>query len=102
MPASDVSAKGGSYSALEAEINTPENSVANEKTSFIYFGTGGNATAITAFQDAGNLFEFVGLGTASSAENLFHTTGTVSATHGLRCRIDDVFYDILLKASTYA
>ena len=102
MPASDVSALGGSYAALEAEINTPASSVANEKTSFIYFGTGGNSTAIAAFQDAGNLFEFVGLGTASSAENLFHTTGTVSATHGLRVRIDNVFYDILLKASTYA
>ena len=102
MPASDISALGGHYCALEVEMKTPASNVASINTSLVFMSTGGNSTAITAFLAAGNLFTLQGLGTASSATNLFHTTGTVSATHGLRINIDGVMYDILLKASTYA
>lgn len=102
LPASNVSGLAGTYAALEAEINCATNCTPNHRTSFLFMGTGGNSTAITAFQDVGCLFEIVGIGAASSATNIFHTTGSVSATHGLRCRIDNVDYDILLKASTYA
>ena len=102
LPASDVSGLGGTYAALEAEINCAASCTPSHRTSFIYFGTGGDSSAITAYQDAGCFFELVGIGTPSSATNVFHSTGAVSATHGLRCRIDNVDYDILLKVSTYA
>jgi len=61
-----------------------------------------NGAAVATWRTNGDLFYIQGMGTASSTANVFHTTGTVSATHGLRINIDGVDYDILLKASTYA
>ncbi len=101
LPASNVSALSGSYAPLELELNCAETNTPSWRTSFAYMKAGGNSTAVTAFNAVGSLFDINGLGTASSATNLFHTTGTVSATHGLRIRIDDVSYYILLKASPY-
>lgn len=102
LPASNVSGLAGTYAPLEMELNCAETNTPSYKTGFAFFGTGGNSTAITAFQAAGSFMIMNGFGTASSATNMFHTTGAVSATHGLRCLIDNVAYDILLKASTYA
>lgn len=89
----------GTYAPLEVELNLGSNSPIGTDTSLAFFSTNGTATAFLA---GGHLMTFNGLGAASSATNIFHTTGTVSATHGLRINIDGVNYDILLKASTYA
>ena len=102
LPASNVSAVSGNYAPVESELNCPTNHVSSAYTAFMFMGTGGNATAIAAWNAAGCLFILNGFTAATSATNVFHTTGTVSATHGLRIRIDGVAYDILLKASTYA
>ncbi len=102
LPASDVSGLGGNYAPVESELNCPASHVSSPYTAFMFMSTGGDATAITAWNAVGALFTINGLTAATSATNVFHTTGAVSATHGLRVRIDGVDYDILLKASTYA
>lgn len=102
LPASNVSGASGTYAPIEAELNCPTSHVSSPATSFMFMGTGGNATAIAAWNAVGSIFILSGLTAATSATNVFHTTGTVSATHGLRIKIDNVDYDILLKASTYA
>jgi hypothetical protein len=43
------------------------------------------------------VFEFIGLGSAGSGEELL-SSKYATATHGLRCRIDDINYRILLDA----
>ncbi|MDD4984186.1 MAG: hypothetical protein PHQ43_00155 [Dehalococcoidales bacterium] len=102
LPASDVSGLGGNYAPVESELNCPASHVSSPYTAFMFMSTGGDATAITAWNAVGALFTINGLTAATSATNVFHTTGSVSATHGLRVRIDGVDYDILLKVSTYA
>ena len=102
LPASNVSGLSGTYAPLEVELNCPTSCVPSAATAMIYMATGGNSTAITAWQAAGALLILNGMGTATSATNVFHTTGTVSATHGLRIKIDGVNYDLLMKVSTYA
>jgi len=89
----------GTYAPVEIELNLGSNAPVGSATSFIYASANGTATAFLA---GGYLMNLQGLGAATSATNLFHTTGTVSATHGLRINIGGVAYDILLKASTYA
>lgn len=89
----------GTYAPLEIELNLGSNSPKGTDTSLIYASVNGTATAFLA---GGHLMSLQGLGSATSATNIFHTTGTVSATHGLRINIGGVDYDILLKASTYA
>jgi len=96
MPNAAIS---GTMGVLELELVDQANTGYGSGGSFIRAQVSGT---MTAFRSNGYLMDLVGLGTASSAETLFHTTGTVSATHGLRCRIDGVDYDILLKVSTYA
>lgn len=92
----------GSFSAVEAEVfsNTGLDGLPNVEAAFMRMCLSG--TSVATFRTGGNLLEVTGMGTASSAANIFHTTGTVSGTHGLRIVIDGVDYDILLKASTYA
>jgi hypothetical protein len=102
LPAGNVSALSGNYAAIEAELNAPAGCVPSAATGFLFLGTGGDATAIAALNLAGRLITILGLTAASATHNIFHTTGTVQATHGLRINIDNVDYDILLKASTYA
>lgn len=89
----------GTYAPVEIELNMGSNAPKGTDTSLIYASVNGTATAFLA---GGHLMSFQGLGAASSATNIFHTTGIVSATHGLRINIGGVDYDILLKASTYA
>jgi hypothetical protein len=89
----------GTYAPFEAELNLGSNAPIGTDTSLFYGSINGTATEYLA---DGHLMSFQGLGAASSATNIFHTTGTVSATHGLRINIGGVDYDILLKASTYA
>jgi len=96
---------GGTYSALNSEIYSEGSSVTTAgatDVSFIRVSNGGDATGAATVLAAGNFMTLSGMGTATSATNIFHTTGTVSATHGLRINIDGVDYDVLLKASTYA
>lgn len=90
----------GNYSPLEVELNVPSGGKTGTKTALGFFSVQG--TDVATYRSNGKLFTINGMGTASSATNVFHTTGTVSATHGLRCSIDGVDYDVLLKASTYA
>lgn len=90
----------GNYAPLEVELNVPSGAAIGTKTAFGYLSA--NGADVATFQHGGNLLTLVGLGTAGSSHYLFHTTGTVSATHGLRISIDGVDYDLLMKASTYA
>ena len=90
----------GNYAPLEIELNVPSGASTGTKTAFGYWSA--NGADVATFQHAGNLLTLVGLGSASASHYLFHTTGTVSATHGLRISIDGVDYDLLMKVSTYA
>ena len=90
----------GTYAPLESEIVLAANAVCGTSTSFLFMSA--NGADVATWRTNGDLFYIQGMGTASSTANVFHTTGTVSATHGLRINIDGVDYDILLKASTYA
>lgn len=90
----------GNYAPLEVELNIPSGAAVGTKTAMMFLSA--NGADVTTFRAGGKLITLNGMGTASSATNIFHTTGTVSATHGLRISIDGVDYDILLKASTYA
>ena len=90
----------GNYAPLEIELNVPSGASIGTKTAFGYFSA--NGADVATFQHGGNLLTLVGLGTAGASHYLFHTTGTVSATHGLRISIDGVDYDLLMRASTYA
>ncbi len=90
----------GTYAPLESEIVLATGAVCGTSTSFLFMSA--NGAAVATWRTNGDLFYIQGMGTASSTANVFHTTGTVSATHGLRINIDGVDYDILLKASTYA
>lgn len=92
----------GTIAPLEIEFTTVASYTASSSHSFIYSKVGGDNTATTSFLSTGNLWHLEGMGSASSASKIFHTTGTVQATHGLRIRIGVTNYDILLKASTYA
>lgn len=103
LPASNVSALSGTYAPLEIELTAAASHSASAATNMLFYANlSGDGTAVATVRLAGNLFQLAGLGTASSTANIFHTTGTVSATHGLRIDIDGVKYDVLLKASTYA
>lgn len=103
LPASNVSALSGTYAPLEVECVAPASCTPSAATAILaYMNLSGDSTAVAAVRAAGVLMKLDGLGSASSATNIFHTTGTVSATHGLRIDLDGVKYDILLKASTYA
>ena len=90
----------GTYAPLESEIVLANNAEVGTSTSFLFMSA--NGAAVATWLTNGDLFYIQGMGTASSTANVFHTTGIVSATHGLRINIDGVDYDILLKASTYA
>jgi len=90
----------GTYAPLESEVVMASNAVCGTSTSFLFMSA--NGADVATWRTNGDLFYIQGMGTASSAANVFHTTGTVSATHGLRINIDGVDYDMLLKASTYA
>jgi len=92
----------GTFSCVEAELQVPDacDGLGNVQTSFIRLYAAG--TQVARWRAQGDFLDITGMGTASSATNIFHTTGTVQATHGLRVNIDGVKYDILLKASTYA
>jgi hypothetical protein len=96
MPNASIS---GTMCVLELELVDQASSGYGSGGSFIRAEVSGT---MTGFRANAHLMEFVGLGTASSATNIFHTTGEVSGTHGLRIKIDGVDYDILLKASSYA
>jgi hypothetical protein len=102
LPASNVSAASGTYAPLETELVAPTSCVPSAATHLWYNNISGNSTAVTATLAAMSLWRLDGMGSATSATNVFHTTGTVSATHGLRISIDGVAYDLLMKASTYA
>lgn len=90
----------GNYAPLEVELNIPSGAQVGTQTALAFFSA--NGADVATYRTSGVLFTINGMGTASATQNIFHTTGTVSATHGLRIKIDGVAYDILLKASTYA
>ena len=93
----------GTYCAKELELTAAANcNMGSHPTSFIYGNISGDGTAVATVRGAGYLFQLDGLGTASTTHAIFHTTGAVSGTHGLRVLIDGVEYDFLLKAVTYA
>lgn len=103
LPASNVSAVSGTYAPIEAELVAPASCTPSAATAvLLYSNLSGDSTAVAAVRLGGYLMKLDGLGSASSTANIFHTTGTVQATHGLRIDIGGVAYDILLKASTYA
>ena len=95
LPASDVSGVGGTYAPLEVELNCPTSHVSSAATSFAFFGLGGNATAIHAFNDVGSLFHLSGFG-AAAAGHVFDTCVATPPSHSLRINIDGVAYYILL------
>jgi len=95
-------ANATTLAVLELELVTVASATFDGRHSLLYTNISGNSTANTSFLTNGVLWRLDGLGSASSAAKIFHTTGTVSATHGLRISIADVMYDILLKESTYA
>jgi len=92
----------GTYGVLELELVTPTGWTGVQSASLIYAQVSGDATAMTAFGTTGYLINLVGLGTASTATKVFHTTGNVSTSHGLRILIDGVAYDLQMAVSTYA
>ncbi|MBW2561860.1 MAG: hypothetical protein JRE40_13535 [Deltaproteobacteria bacterium] len=65
--------------------------------SFFRATLGGNATGIAALDDNVVLFDINGGSTANG--NLCHTNTAADATHGLRCLINGVSYDILLASN---
>ena len=92
----------GHSTVLELELVTVASYVANRGHSLIYSNILGDSAADDNFLLNGVLWDMVGMGTADTDQDIFHTTGSVSGTHGLRIRIDDVDYDIMLLTSTYA
>jgi len=94
------SAVTGHMTVLELELVTVASYTATRACSLIYTNISGDSDADDSFLLNGVFIDMTGMGTADTDENIFHTTDA-SPTHALRCRIDDVDYDILLSASTY-
>ena len=91
----------GHLTVLELELHTESSYTANRGHSLIYSNIDGDSAADDEFLLNGVLWDMNGMGTADSDENIFHTVDEDYATHGLRIRIDDVDYDLLMRVSTY-
>lgn len=74
--------------------NSSTTDVSGTKCSIHRFVIDGDTTARAKVP---YVFEFIGLGAAGSGEELL-SSKYISASHGLRCRIDDVNYRILVDA----
>jgi hypothetical protein len=74
--------------------NSSTTDVSGTKCSIHRFVIDGDTTARAKVP---YVFEFIGLGSAGSGEELL-SSKYVTASHGLKCRIDDVNYRILLDA----
>ncbi len=74
--------------------NSSTTDVSGTKCSIHRFVIDGDTTARAKVP---YVFEFIGLGSAGSNEELL-SSKYVTASHGLRCRIDDVNYRILLDS----
>jgi len=65
--------------------------------SFFRARLGGNATGLALLDDTAYFMTLDGGSTASG--NICHTNTAADATHGLRCLINGVSYDILMKSN---
>ena len=88
----------GHLTCAEHEIVCQASTTVNSNISFAWFQVSGDSTALADFLDKGSFFELTGMG-AASAGNIFDTIGSVTPTHELRIKIDDVNYFIMLQAT---
>lgn len=88
---------GGHLTIAEHELVCRDSTTVNGNISFQWFQVSGDATAKTAFNVNGNLFELTGM--EVGAANLFAGETPSASTHSLRIRIDDVPYYIVLSST---